>query len=543
MRSNKYSAPCVACRATVPAGEGVLERVSGRWEVRHAVCGETPDPVGLKPQWEPTSEQRQALSLFDLGADLVIEAGAGTGKTSTLRLLADADPKAKIQYIAFNRAIVDEAKTKFPANVSANTAHSLAYAAVGRKFQHRLSNSVRQSSREVARFLEIESLEVGVPVEGGEPGQVEGKLLSTEFLASLALDTVRRFCHSADPEITSRHVPYIEGIDTPANGERTWSNNRVVADLIVPSAVAAWDDLQRPDGTLRFLHDHYLKIWQLSGPRINADVILFDEGQDANPVIAAVVAAQDHAQIVHVGDSQQAIYEFTGAINTLSMIDIEHRAYLTQSFRFGPQIAEVANRVLSRLDADLRLTGTPSIESTVAELDRPDALLCRTNAAAVEAVIRAKEDGLRAHLVGGGQEVTSFAAAARSLQAGQRTTHQELACFTSWADVQTYVANDRQGSDLKLLVSLVDRFGAGGIITALECQPSEANADLVVSTAHKAKGREWDAVKIAGDFPSGDPEQENAIPVTDAELRLLYVACTRARLSLDISNVELFHRL
>jgi hypothetical protein len=42
-----------------------------------------------------------------------------------------------------------------------------------------------------------------------------------------------------------------------------------------------------------------------------------------------------------------------------------------------------------------------------------------------------------------------------------------------------------------------------------------------VSTAHKAKGREWNAVKLAGDFAEMQP--------SPSETRLRYVAYTRAR--------------
>jgi superfamily I DNA/RNA helicase len=43
----------------------------------------------------PTGEQQAAVDAFATGATVVIEAGAGTGKTSTLRLLAAARPQAK----------------------------------------------------------------------------------------------------------------------------------------------------------------------------------------------------------------------------------------------------------------------------------------------------------------------------------------------------------------------------------------------------------------------------------------------------------------
>ena len=36
----------------------------------------------------------------------------------------------------------------------------------------------------------------------------------------------------------------------------------------------------------------------------------------------------------------------------------------------------------------------------------------------------------------------------------------------------------------------------------------EDTADLIVSTAHKAKGREWDSVRIANDFKAPQEDEE-----------------------------------
>ena len=86
----------------------------------------------------PTSEQQAIIDAYKSGGNLVVEAGAGTGKTSTLRLLAAAAPGRRGIYVAYNRAIADDAKRSFPANVTCATAHSLAFRAVGRRFAHRL---------------------------------------------------------------------------------------------------------------------------------------------------------------------------------------------------------------------------------------------------------------------------------------------------------------------------------------------------------------------------------------------------------------------
>lgn len=479
-------------------------------------------------EFTPTGEQEVARTAFATGRSLVIEAGAGAGKTATLKLLAlDAQEAGRRgQYIAFNKAIVTEAGEKMPANIACSTAHSLAYRSVVQKakwFPGRLRGSRRMKSTEIASVLRIDPITVTLP-DGTE------KKLAASFLAGLALRGITRFCQSADEEPGAHHVPYINGIDIPP-GNRT--NNRVVARHLASALVRAWADLTNPRGVLPFKHDHYLKMWQLSSPRINADFILFDEAQDANPVLMDIVRKQEEfgTQLVWVGDSQQQIYTFTGAINALQQVGAEQTAYLTQSFRFGDAVADVANDVLSHIeDAELRLTGTESIPSTVGIVSDPTVILCRTNARAVRHLLEAISEGIRPHIVGGGRDVVDFAKAARDLQDDGWTSHPELSCFDSWGEVQLYVQQDEQGGDLRLLVSLVDEFGVETIIDALERMPKEEHADLVISTAHKAKGREWDRVLIADDFPA-EPQGE--------ELRLLYVAVTRARLALDISAVKL----
>jgi hypothetical protein len=470
---------------------------------------------------EPTDEQVNARDLFATGDSLAIEAGAGTGKTSTLELLA-ASTYARGQYVAFNKAIVDEAGGRMPPSVRANTAHSLAMRAVGHRYRHRL-NSERMKPWDLAALLGIDKLQVRA-YDG------ETKMLQPSFLGGLTMAAITRFCQSADEEPTYRHCPYVEGLDSTVDGKRSYTVNNIVGKWIEPAMRKAWADLQNEHGKLPYKHDHYLKQWQLEGPVIASDFILFDEAQDANPVMVAIVAAQDQAQLVWVGDSQQQIYSFTGAVNALDQVPADQRAFLTQSFRFGPEIATVANQVLNKLQASLRLRGTPGIPSRLDRAPAPDVILSRTNAAAVREVL--DRPGQKVHLVGGGGEIVRFARAAQALQDGRRTEHPELACFDSWNEVKQYVYTDHQGSELRLMVNLIDTFTVERIIAALDRNPPEKSADLIVSTAHKAKGREWGTVKLASDFPD-DPKGE--------ELRLLYVSVTRAKHVLDLSDVKFFN--
>ena len=120
-----------------------------------------------RPEWDklitfcvfpPTDEQLVAVENALTRENLVITAGAGTGKTSTLKLIAFALDLAfglKGIYVAYNKAIATEAAASFPANVECRTAHSFAYRAVGYQFKAKL-NAGRMTGAQIARVLGLD---------------------------------------------------------------------------------------------------------------------------------------------------------------------------------------------------------------------------------------------------------------------------------------------------------------------------------------------------------------------------------------------------
>lgn len=449
----------------------------------------------------------------------MIEAGAGTGKTSTLKMAASLMGRRRGLYIAFNRAIARDAARSFPGNVSCSTAHSLAFRAVGHAYKKRLDGP-RLPARQAAEFLGIT-----------EPLTLRAdRRLDPAHLARLATETVAKFCRTADREVSRQHVPDVNGIDGPAA--------EALADVVLPLARAAWEDLTKPGGKLRFTHDCYLKVWALTDPKLGADFLLFDEAQDADPLIASVVQGQD-AQLIAVGDTQQAIYEWRGAVNAIETWPARSRLFLTQSWRFGPAVADEANKWLLLLNARLRLTGTDTITSRIAPLDDPGAILCRTNAETINQAMAALAAGRRVALVGGGTTIAKLARAAADLQAGRTTDHPELFAFTSWAEVQEYVQQDEAGADLATLVRMVDDHGTDAILDATRRLTEEKAADVIISTAHRAKGREWPTVTIGADWrqPKAD-ETGRPGQVPKGEARLAYVAVTRAQRTLDRGGLD-----
>ena len=457
----------------------------------------------------PTREQQAIVDAARERKNLVIQAGAGTGKTSTLKLIAAAQDNRPTIYIAYNKSIAVEAAASFPAHVTCRTAHSLAHRALGYQYAHRLRGARELPSRR-AEILGTAWLDLSRSLS-----------LSPVQMARIAVETVMRYCYSADDDLDVLHVPRQVGM-----GE---ADHAVLARAVVPYARRAWSDINDRDGLLKLQHDHYLKMWALTRPTLPAEVIMLDEAQDSNPVVAQLVQSQHHAQRIAVGDSNQALYGWRGASDALGSWDADARLFLSQSWRFGAAIAEEANEWLSQIGTPLRLTGNRRIASRLAPVSRPAAVLCRTNAEAVSRVMTMLAQGHRVALAGGGDQIRRLAMAAKDLKNGRRTSHPELYVFATWRALQEYVEEDQAGRDLKPFVDLVDAHVAEAIVAAIDSLVGEDAADTVVSTAHKAKGREWSTVLIADDFP--EPIGRDEIPKVDA--MLAYVAVTRARQTLD----------
>lgn len=475
-------------------------------------------------EFPPTAEQQAAVDAFVTGGTVAITAGAGAGKTSTLRLVAESRPRRRGLYVAFNKAVQLEAEASFPANVTAKTAHALAYRSHGAPLRGRMQGP-RMSSATVAQALALRS-PVMMETDDGRAA------VQPAQQAALAMGVVARYCRSADRRIDAQHFVPPEGTDGVDLSE--------LRHAVVAAATRAWTDLSSRSGRLKPTHDHYLKQWALTDPELAFDFILYDEAQDADRCIAGVLLGQG-AQLVAVGDRAQALYQWRGNADILSTLAADHRVSLTQSWRFGPAVASEANLWLAVLGDDLRITGAPGRSSRLAPLATPDAVLCRTNAGAVRTVMEAHDAGRKPALVGGGGEIMRLAEAAQRLQAGQPSGHPELVAFDTWGAVVDYARNDPAGTDLAIAVKLIERFGAKEVIAAIGGAIPEAYADLVVSTVHKAKGREWDEVRVGADFGGPTERDGEAGRVSSAEAMLGYVAVTRARLVLDTGGLAWVH--
>ena len=113
----------------------------------------------------------------------------------------------------------------------------------------------------------------------------------------------------------------------------------------------------------------------------------------------------------------------SSAVDAMANFPAHLRLPLAQSFRFGPAIADEANKWLSILHAGLRLRGYDRINSAVTTMSAAGTVLCRTNAKAMaEAMNAMAASDRKVAVTGGGREILALAEAAITLKAGTGTT-------------------------------------------------------------------------------------------------------------------------
>lgn len=458
--------------------------------------------------FEPTAEQRAILAAFQRGENLCIHAFAGTGKTSTLYYLAKNTNKRGL-YLAFNRHIAEEAQRKMPANVVSKTMHAYAFAwAICFYLKEKLVKSWQP--HELRYVIQIPH----VPKLNGY------------LVARLIKNTLVRFCQSYDEDIEITHIP----LDDSLIGARLNSESRLA---VVNAAKEVWHLMKDRQSELPLGFDGYLKLWSLSKPRLPFDFLCIDEAQDLNPVMLRVL---DHfqGQKILVGDSHQQIYSWRGAVNAMEYDFSALNYHLTQTFRFGPTLAECANVVLNKLEAT-RYMVSASPTGTVVTTQQssvPNAYLYRKNVTLLLDVIRFHQEGQEYHLVDA-QKLEVLVKDYFRLCDGEWAKSPLFEGFKTWDEVVA-ASKTPEGLLLRSIVRLFETHEPEYIEKAIK--ESEKRASLnypSLSTVHQSKGLEWPVVALSDDFnlvdDTEDEAQEKKESEDKEELRLLYVALTRAK--------------
>jgi superfamily I DNA/RNA helicase len=478
--------------------------------------------VNTGSTFPPTDEQITARDLFASGRSLKISAFAGTGKTSTLKLMAHARGGHGL-YLAFNRAIANEAKQDFPSSVESKTTHALALRGIRRTHSfdnQKLFNNI--NANQVAEILDLKKIK-----------GPENIIIEPRQQAFLRQKTVQLFCQSSASEISVDHVPL-----TGKLRRLSTENQEKTRQWVRKGAIELWQRMLAPNDPIPLGHDGYLKLWTLDEPTLAFDYILLDEAQDTNGAVLGTLLKQQ-TQLIFVGDRHQQIYEWRGAVNAMEKISTDAEAFLTQSFRFGPEIAEAASGLLRALGETRRLRGNDAITSTIADSGETRTVLARTNATVIEETLAALEAERKPLVVGGTAELERLVSDVFELMKGNPGNHPDFFGFKNWEEVVAF-AETEEGESLQTFVSLVQKNGPKRLWVAIKSAVSdESLADVVISTAHKAKGCQWPSVRIASDFAITPSKKKPAAESGAAESRLFYVAITRPRELLAVEPVVL----
>lgn len=456
----------------------------------------------------------QAAIIGWSGHRLVVRAFAGIGKTSTLVRFAQANPDCRMLYLAYNRAVRDEAEQKFPFNVECKTSHQLAWPNFGRHYPRRLTANLRIT--DVARQL------------------------NTRYwpLARTSITTFNTFLCSGDGELGLQHLPDED------------SRSGLSPDKILVAAQLLWRESARQDGTFPVTHDVYLKLYQLSQPDLSKrwQTLLFDEGQDANPVTQSLVLAQG-CDVVLVGDRHQQIYRFRGAENALDAPELADadRLYLTHSFRFGPAVAQVANMLLARQGETMSVVGEGGNDRVVGCIPddvkgQPVAILSRRVAGVIGAALDASLARKKVYWVGGisgykTEELEDLYWFSADMPERMKSPllAREYRNFEEFESVARATRDVEMNQGLRLLEQYFPLPQKLQVMRE-HAMTDERQAQVTVSTAHRSKGLEWPVVVLNHDFADiTDPLMADS-ERTD-ETNLLYVAVTRARQTLVLNEL------
>jgi len=518
-----------------------------------------------------TEEQKTILSMAESGADLVIMALAGTGKTTTVGLVAKDLSRCskKGLYLAYNSEMKRTAVEKgFPAECS--TIHSLAYRRIVGTGPTALFPPSRIFNGSIPGRMISEALDF-------RGFGFAGIFVSPPGIGALSLATVRNFCYSDNREISLSHVSLgdygkllrgkVENLRkekekalAQEDPQATASCDTRIAEFfeaeealkkeILGNAKILWNEMNKPfgKGKLPITHDVYLKRYVegvVDGqfPLPGAGFVILDEAQDSNPVTMKLLNAfrNNRAQAIVVGDHYQQIYEWRGTENSMKKI-LEYpgvsKATLSQSFRFGEEIAEFVNAYMAcYLNGDFHIRGNPAVGSRIGEIARPDAIVCRTNAGVLEALYR--ETGLgRGVYIPKGKEIARMIEDIEALREKRRPKTSAFQVFRDYEELEEF-SETEEGKQIAMLLKMIEKYEGENLseILARAGEGGVVPGGVTITTGHGSKGLEWGKVALWDDFPSGEKLEKN-----EEEQRLGYVAMTRAKHVLDPSLWSVFSK-
>lgn len=479
-------------------------------------CTEERSAPGIK-KVAPTEEQDIILqTVNDSSADSITKAQAfaGTGKTILCSFISERISHKNALYLAFNKVMVDQAKSRLDHRVECRTTDSLAYAYLK---PWEIWGAERTKPNQRMPWPDLAD-RLGLPQNFGR--------FSRNQLIRQIYTSVLKYCYSSDSEFKPEHLPDIEWPDQVAEQALIWAK-----DL--------WARMIMPGEPIPVTPPQVMKVWDLKGGKIDAGLVLFDEAQDANAAFMSILQRSTCRRVL-IGDEHQQLYEWRGAVDAMHLLQ-GPTLPLTKSWRFGPEIAEFANSILeAKTPAPCeKIRGNNAQDSKIHIYDDdrlvqwPITVLARSNITVFNTAVNLAESGHKLHIIGNLDEMRHLLLDALKLYRGEIRwiSHQQLVRFSDWDSlvVEQMMTGD---PELKRIIRIIEERhdyleNNLEIISKFHVHDPQ-RATAILSTTHRVKGMEWDRVMLTNDFIDWSRFPTMEASTRNAELNVLYVAATRA---------------
>lgn len=481
------------------------------------------EKMNLSATITPTLEQGIILREFNNNRIMKINAVAGSGKSSTLQLLAEKNIVRSL-YICFNKQNATIATEKFPSHTTCKTVHSLAYSMFGKHLAHKLmfkDTSYINRGRTPKEIVNLYSI---------ADYRNKKVFIPSIRLGLLIKKTVDIYQNKSNQTIDEDCIPMDLYQNMGITGKVVIKK---VNEIVLNNANKLWLDRVDINSKIKAEHDTYQKLYQLSNPKLDYEVIYLDEAQDSSPVVLDILSKQTHAKIVYVGDTYQSIYAFRQAVNAMETIQDVPTFLLSKSFRYGVDIANIAKTIIRN---GINVVGSESIESCIGDIkSKKYTHIFRTNSHLLETAVDLISQGVSVKCLIDPRKFQSMIYSTFYLKKGElsKIKDEEVLVYASFDEMLEDSENNPESKRLVDIILKGKMIEYNSALDKMIKDKDKKNYDVFLTTAHKSKGMEWSDVKIAEDFKIDVITADNE-RFDQQEINLFYVACTRA-----INNLQL----
>lgn len=460
--------------------------------------------------------------------NMVISAVAGSGKTTTIVNLTELiKPGQFAIFLAFNKSIANELRSKIPSRIEVKTLHANGYNELRFKYG-------RLPGVDMKTFLDEGKIGKIVMRHIDEWGDWEDEADRASYASRVEkiVDVMRFSLATRTDEL--QELCYKHGIDL-LNGEIDAARQVLAEANMMNTTFDFTDMIYRPaigDWRLKQFH-----------------VVIVDECQDLNRAQQEMIRKmlKPGGRLVAVGDPKQSVYGFAGAdIESFDrlkrMLPNTVELPLSCCYRCDSSIIEHAKDIIPWIEAREGADKGSVRVGSVKELIENDMVLCRNTRPLVSLCMQLIAQGKKATIKGAdiGKNLAAMVSATKrkTMDAAFNKMFKELGKLEQKARTQfptrkpeevSYYANYQD--KIEALKAIAESRGCKTpehLCREIEKIFVDDTAGIVLSTMHKAKGLESDRVFIIERFrlpasfatQNWEREQEN---------NLDYVARTRAK--------------